>query len=100
MAAAKEIMVFMKAQNKETRFIKRLEEPVSINECADHNEAILRLAFFAAELDYNAIIDVNIISKKVKIGNYQTTIYSGTAIPAHVREDKLIKDKSNWSKPN
>lgn len=93
-------MVFMKAQFKETRFIKRLEEPVKVAECADYDETLLRLAFQAAQLNYNGVIDVDITSKKVRTGNYQTSVFSGTAIPANVREDKLIKDKSNWSSPN
>ena len=93
-------MVFMKAQFKETRMVKRFEDPISIIDCADYDETILRLAFRGAELGFNGIIDVDITSKKVKTGNYQTTVFSGTAIPANVREDKLIKDKSNWSSPN
>jgi len=100
MAAAKNTLVFMKAQFKETRMIKRLADPISVSECADYDETILRLAFFSAELGYNGIIDVDIISKKIKIGNYQTTVFSGTAIPANVLEERLIKDKSNWSSPN
>lgn len=100
MDAAKNMMVFMKAQFKETRMVKRLADPISIVDCSDYDETILRLAFRGAELGYNGIIDVDIISKKVKTGNYQTTVFSGTAIPANVREDKLIKDRSNWSSPN
>lgn len=97
---AKNILVFMKAQFKETRLIKRLADPIHVTECADYDETLLRLAFQAVELNYNGIIDVDIISKKIKVGKYQTTVFSGTAIPANVREDKLIKDKSNWSSPN
>lgn len=93
-------MVFMKAQFKETRLIKRLEDPISVVACADYDETLLRLAFRAAQLNYNGIIDVDITSKKVRTGNYQTSVFSGTAIPANVREDKLIKDRSNWSSPN
>ncbi len=100
MEQAKNTMVFMKAQFKETRFVKRLEDPITIPECNDYDELILRLAFKAAEKDFNAVIDVDITSKKVRTGNYQTSVFSGTAIPAHVREDKLIKDRSNWSHPN
>ena len=100
MEQAKNIMVFMKAQFKETRLIKRLEDPINVVGCADYDETLLRLAFQAAQLNYNGIIDVDITSKKIRTGKYQTSIFSGTAIPANVREDKLIKDKSNWSSPN
>lgn len=100
MNAAQEIMVFMKVQNKETRNIKRLEEPVSVVDCADRAETILRLAFFTAQMNYNSVIDVDITSRKILTGNYQTTVFSGTGIPAHVNEAKLIKDRANWSSPN
>lgn len=100
MEAAKNILVFMKAQFKETRLVKRLADPIHIKECNDYDEIIMRLAFKAVELKYNGIIDVDVVSKKVKVGNYQTTVFSATAIPANVKEDKLIKDKSNWSSPN
>lgn len=100
MEQAKNIMVFMKAQFKETRFVKRLEDPISIAECSDYDEIILRLAFKAAEMNFNGIIDVDVVAKKVRTGNYQTSVFSATAIPANVREDRLIKDRSNWSHPN
>ncbi len=100
MASAKNMFVFMKAQFKETRRVKRLADPIIIVDCADYDETILKLAFRGAELGYNAIIDVDITSKKVKTGNYQTTVFSGTAIPANVLEERLIKDRSNWSAPN
>jgi uncharacterized protein YbjQ (UPF0145 family) len=100
MEQAKNTAVFMRAQNKEVHRIKRLEEPLEINECEDRNELILRLAFFAAQMGYNSIIDVNVVAKKVRSGSYQTTVYSGTAIPVHVDQAKLIKDKSSWSSPN
>lgn len=90
----------MRAQAKETRLIKRIADPISVVDCADYAETILRLAFFAAELKYSGIIDVNITAKKIQVGGYKTTVFSGTAIPANIREDKLIKDKSNWSSPN
>lgn len=100
MEQAKNILVFMKAQFKETRFVKRLEDPITIAECADYDEIILRLAFKAVELNFNGIIDVDITAKKVRTGNYQTSVFSATAIPANILEDRLIKDKSNWSSLN
>lgn len=100
MEAARNIMVFMKSQSKETRLISRKEPVVKVSDCADHDECILRLAFFAAQLKFNALIDVQVTPKKLITGGYQTTVYSGTGIPAHVHENKLIKDRSLWSNPN
>ena len=100
MEQAKNTMVFTKSQAKETRFIKRLENVVEVIDCPDHDEAVLRLAFFAAHLKYNAILDVDITSKKVRDGHYQTTVFSGTGMPADVHESHLMKDRSLWSTPN
>ncbi len=100
MAIAKDILVFEISQGKETRLIKRKEAKLTVTECPDRNETMLRLAFMAAEKGFNAIIDVDIKSKKVKEGKYQHTMYSGTAIPAHVTDRKLVKDRSIWSDPN
>ncbi|MGZ3691550.1 MAG: hypothetical protein ACXVAX_08600 [Pseudobdellovibrio sp.] len=97
---AAELSIFMKNQGKETRLIPRKEKPFSIKDCADYNEAILRLAFFAVEAGFNSLLDVDLISKKVNIGGYQSTVWSGTAVPANVSDRKLLKDRSIWSNPN
>ena len=100
MEAARNVMIFMKSQAKETRLIKRKEPEVKVTDCADHDETIMRLAFYAAQLKFNALIDVLITPKKVVDGHYQTTVYTGSGIPAQVHESKLIKDRSLWSNPN
>ncbi len=91
---ARNILVFSKDQGKETRLIKRIEDPVHVADCVDYDETILRLAFFAAQSGYNAIVDVDVVSEKVRMGSYQTLKWTGTAVPVHVIEGKLIKDRS------
>lgn len=97
---AKEILIFDKSQGKETRLIKRVEDPVSVRDCRDYDEAVMRLAFFAVKAGYNSIVDMNLVSHKVKIDGYQTTLWSGAGVPAHVTSAKLVKDRSIWSNPN
>jgi hypothetical protein len=100
MEKARNILVFMKKQGKETRLIRRLEDPVRVLNCPDHDQTLMRLAFFAAQKNYNAIIDVDLVCEKVRTGSYQTLKWSGTGIPAHVDDDKLLKDRSLWQNPN
>lgn len=100
MAQAKNTLVYEKTQGKETRLIKRLEEPVKVVDCPDREEAVLRLAFFAAKLGYNSIIDVEVSYKKVGERAYQKLIYSASGIPAHVTADRLVKDRAIWQNPN
>jgi hypothetical protein len=100
MEAAKEILVYEKSQGKETRLIKRIAKPVSVDHCADRNETILRLAFQAALAGYNGIIDVDLKSEKVRDGSYQTTRWSGTGVPTNIESRRIVRDRSIWSNPN
>jgi uncharacterized protein YbjQ (UPF0145 family) len=100
LSAAKNILVFDVTQGKETRFIKRKEKEITVKDCTDRDETVLRLAFQAAEKGYNAIVDMDLKSKKVKDGRHQHTLWSGTAVPANVTDSKLMKDRSIWSDPN
>lgn len=97
---AREINVFLKNQGKETRLLKRVEKPVKVENCADREEAVLRLAFFAAQLGYNGLLDVELTSVKVREGSYQYLLWSGRGVPAAVRGDRLVRDRSIWSNPN
>ncbi|WII73318.1 hypothetical protein QJS83_05470 [Bdellovibrio sp. 22V] len=86
---AKNIIVFFKTQSKETRNFKRNETPFKVKGCADREETLLRLAFFAVKGRFNALIDVDITSEKVLKGRYQTQIWHGTAIPAQVTSERM-----------
>jgi hypothetical protein len=97
---AKNVFVFFKTQSKETRLIKRREDIVKIAECNDYDEAILRLAFQAALIDCNALVDVSLDSKKVKLSGYTTTQWFGEARPARVEERQLSHDRVILKNPN
>lgn len=101
MEQAKNIAVFEKNQGKETRFLSRKEKTVQVNDCADKAETLLRLAFFAAKANFNAIIDVEVTGKKAhEGGSYKRTVYSGSGVPTHVDARKIVRDKSIWHNPN
>ncbi len=89
MESAKNVFVYYKAQSKETRLMKRSESPLQVNACADRDETVLRLAFLAVKLGFNAIIDVDLVSKKVRDGSYKILTWNGTAVPAIVDAEKL-----------
>ncbi len=100
MEKAKDINVYEKKQGKETRYMRRQEKPVRVVDCPDYEEALLRLAFFAAQGGFNAILDVEITPKKVKIGKYQSTVYSGSGVPANIEKHQIVRDRSIWQNPN
>lgn len=83
---AKDINVFLKAQSKETRLIRRKQEAIVVENCLDEQETLLRLAFGAAKAGFNGLIDVELIQKKVRDGTYQTSSWSGSGIPANLKK--------------
>lgn len=87
MERAKEVLVFFKDQGKKTRLFKRTVEPLEIENCMDRDETVLRLAFLAAQGNFNSIIDVDLSSKKIRNAGYQTSTWSGSAIPSQIDLD-------------
>jgi hypothetical protein len=69
--------------------VKRSNEVFRVKDCPDHDETLLRLAFFAVQKDYNSLIDVDIKSEKIRNGTYQTQKWSGTAVPANLSDKKI-----------
>lgn len=89
MQNAREVSLFYKDQGKETRRMSRVEKPIIVENCLDKDELILRLAFRAAEEGFNTLVDVDLVSQKVKQGNYQHLIWKGTAVPISLEPEKL-----------
>ena len=81
MRRAEDVIVFFKNQGKETRLIKRKEKPLKVIDCDDHDETLLRLAFLAAQANFNGLVDVEITSEKVFDHAYQTKKWNGCGVP-------------------
>jgi hypothetical protein len=97
---AKNINVYLSNQGKETRLVKRTEELFKVTNCLDHDETLLRLAFFAVQAGFNALVDVDLTSAKVRENNYQTLVWSGVGRPANLTERNVIRDRSFSRSPN
>lgn len=91
---ARKVRVLFKGNGKAVRalFIKKQEAPISLKQCADHDELILRLAFMAAERNFNMLVDTEIKSEKVRNGAYVKLVWNGSAIPAHAEESRFQRD--------
>ena len=101
MAAARKIDIYTIDQGKETRLIPRVKDiKYVIDNCADEKEMILRFAFFAVLDGYTTLVDVDILSEKVRDGTFQTTRYFGSAVPANAKPEHIVKDKSLRHNPN
>lgn len=90
MEQAKEIAIYFHNQGKETRLMSRKEDPVSVKNCLDRDETILRLAFYATQKGYNSLVDVKVDSEKIKEGSRQKMIWHGSGVPTQVTPDKII----------
>ncbi len=91
---AKEVYVFF--ENRAVPLIRRSKTKVSVENCPDRDETLLRLAFFAAEQSFNALVEVELNSEKVFNHGYQSLNWSGTAYPAEIRAASL--DENRWKK--
>ncbi|OFZ11205.1 MAG: hypothetical protein A2Z20_10955 [Bdellovibrionales bacterium RBG_16_40_8] len=82
---AKAVNVYSKKQGTETRFFRRIEKPVKVENYDDRNEALLHLTFLAAQKGFDTVVDLDLKSKKVNLdGNYKKLVWSGTAVPIKV----------------
>jgi len=91
---AKEVYVFF--EKRAVPLIRRSKTKVSVEGCPDRDETLLRLAFFAAEQSFNALVEVELTSEKVFNHGYQSLMWSGSAHPAQVRAASL--DENRWKK--
>lgn len=88
-ARAREVLVFFVTQKARLPLVRKAKDPVKVTECDDRDLTILKLAYQSAEQGFNALIETEVISKKVRNHGYQTSHWSGVARPAEVDEAKL-----------
>ncbi len=90
---AKKVYVFFKTQRKPFPLLKKSRDRVEVKNCPDRNETILRLAFFAAELSFNGLVEVDVYSEKMRNKGFEKSQYQGTGFPAQIDESKMYWDK-------
>jgi hypothetical protein len=90
MEAAKQVFIFFKTQRKHIPLIRKSKVLVKVDECADRDETILRLAYYAAKEEYNAVVDVDVVGKKIRAaGSTKTANWKGSGYPAVVDGAKI-----------
>lgn len=95
-ARAKSVYIFDTEQGEETRRIKRARKPYQVKDCVDRRQTLMRLAFFAASENFNALIDVDLRSEKVTHpGGYQTLKWQGSGVPTQV-DGKKLESGTKW----
>jgi hypothetical protein len=72
------------------RIMSRHKIRISIDDCDDRRETILKLAYRAAELGFNAIIQSRVESVCVNApGGYQSSRWKASALPAIIDGEQL-----------
>jgi len=88
---AREVLVFFVSQRKGIPVTKKGREVLKVDGQEDRDETILKLAFQAAKLGYNAIVEADVRSEKKRHAGWQTSVWTGTAFPAQVDEARMNK---------
>ena len=89
MKRAKQVMILDKPRRRPVTVLKKLPEALLVEDCLDREEAVMRLAFKAAELGYNSVMKANISYKKVGSLTYQKLVWKGTGFAAEIDGRKL-----------
>ena len=89
---AKSVYVFFKTQKRQPPVLKKSKHELQVKDNPDRDETILRLAFQAAELGFNAIIETDVASVKVKNEAHSKLSWSGKCFPAEVDAVRLDRE--------
>lgn len=89
---AKEVLFIPRTFRGQLFVLKKSQTEVSVAESADRDEMILNMAFRAARDDFNALIQGEVICKKVRNHGYQKSVWSGHAFPASLDLTKLNRN--------
>lgn len=85
---AKQVYIFTK-KNKRIPLIRRSNHKLSHQDCPDKQEVLLHLAFAAAADSFNALVDVELVSTKIRNGGHQKLHWAATAYPAQINPSRL-----------
>lgn len=88
MSRAKGVYVFF-APSKKYPLLKKGKDSFLVKSCLDRDETILRMAFSAVELSFNAIVDVEVTAEKIRNQGYQKSSWTGSGVPAQIDEEKF-----------
>ena len=92
LAQAKDVFFFFDSRKRAIPVMKKSRDIVEVLECTDRDEVILRLGFMAATQGFNAIVDANVRSEKVRDHAYQKMNWRGRGWPAKVDAAKLDRN--------
>ena len=103
LARAREVHFWPKSYRGHVPVLKKAKTWVEVTDCADKSEALMQIAVMAAEQGFNALVQGELVGRKVKNGEdrkaYQTMHWDARGTPAQVDEEKLERNEfreDNW----
>lgn len=90
---AREVHFWPKSFKGHIHTVRKSEKEVTVDGAADRDEVTMHLAFVAAQKGYNAVIKAELTSQKVRNFGYQTTTWSGRALPAQIDEARVAREE-------
>ena len=84
MKKAKQVFVIDQPRRRPLPILKSSKDLLKVKKCADKAETILRLAFLAAELGFNAVLKVKVSYEKIRNAGYQKMEWSGEGFAAEL----------------
>ena len=84
MKRAQQVHIFYKNE-RNVPYHTRSKKPLTVENCPDRKEVLLRLAFLAAQQSCDAVIDIVLNSEKMRNAGYQKTNWSGTGLAARMK---------------
>lgn len=91
---AKEVTVIVSTYRGQIPVIQKSPRVVEVRDHADKDEAILHLAYLARLGGWNSIIEVKLEPKKVRNHAFESTSWSGTALPAKINVERFDRRNS------
>ena len=82
---AKGVIVLFKDSKSTVRLLRKSKQDTRVSGSPDRDKTILQLAFHAAKEGFNAVVDVEVASQKVRHFGWQTSTWSGRGVGADVR---------------
>ena len=80
MAKADKVVIFYKKE-RNVPVTRQSRVQLQVKDCLDRDETLLRLAFFAAQQSFTAVIHVDLVPEKIRINGYQRTHWHATGFP-------------------
>lgn len=88
---ARNINIFFKHSKSLFKVRRRATHGVEIQGGVDRDETILRMAFQAARLGFNALTEVEVESAKIRHAGWQKSTWTGRGWPAEVHSHEMDK---------